>query len=178
MVTHHDVGAAPNGHGRIEHASGHNEQMKPNGTMRHQYPRLLGMVVLSFIAMYVLMYAMVDKFEDVYPSLNQFYMAALMTAAMVVIELVLMGTMYERKLLNVGLVVASVVALGAFWLLIRQQAGVVDDEFLRSMIPHHSGAILMCSQAPIQGKELKELCQSIIKSQDEEIRPMRRMLGK
>ena len=38
------------------------------------------MTVLSFIAMYALMYAMVDSFESVYANLNQVYMAGLMTA--------------------------------------------------------------------------------------------------
>ena len=42
------------------------------------YLRLLTMSVLSFISMYVLMYAMVDRFGNVYPNLNQFYMAGLM----------------------------------------------------------------------------------------------------
>jgi uncharacterized protein (DUF305 family) len=28
------------------------------------------------------------------------------------------------------------------------QGAVGDDQFLRSMIPHHSGAILMCEQGP------------------------------
>jgi hypothetical protein len=45
--------------------------------MRHNhYVHLVVMTVLSFIAMYVLMYAMVDRFGDVYPNLNQSYMAA------------------------------------------------------------------------------------------------------
>lgn len=37
--------------------------------------------------MHVLMYAMVDRLANVYPNFHQFYMAGLMTAAMVVIEL-------------------------------------------------------------------------------------------
>ena len=40
----------------------------------HHYLRLLAMTVLSFLAMYVLMYAMVDEFADVYGNLNQAYM--------------------------------------------------------------------------------------------------------
>ena len=49
------------------------------------------MAALSFVAMYVLMYAMVDRVANVHPNLNQLYMAALMTAPMIVLELVLMG---------------------------------------------------------------------------------------
>ncbi|MHB1179753.1 MAG: DUF305 domain-containing protein, partial [Daejeonella sp.] len=68
-----------------------------NGTMghgSHPYRKLLIMLVLSFISMYILMYAMVNRLENVYPNINQFYMASLMTMPMIIIELVLMGKMY------------------------------------------------------------------------------------
>jgi hypothetical protein len=52
---------------------------------RH-YVHLVIMIALSFISMYVLMYAMVNRFANVYSNLNQFYMAGLMTAPIVVIE--------------------------------------------------------------------------------------------
>jgi len=51
--------------------------------------------------MYTLMYAMVDSAQDVYHNVNQVYMAGLMTAPMVVIELSLMAGMYQNKRLNV-----------------------------------------------------------------------------
>jgi len=46
----------------------------------------------------------------------------------------------------------------------------------RSMIPHHSGAILMCEEAPIHDPEIKVLCEGIVKSQAEEIALMEAML--
>ncbi|MGD6497686.1 DUF305 domain-containing protein, partial [Xanthomonas citri pv. citri] len=55
------------------------------------YGRLLAMVVLSFLAMYALMYAMVDRWANVFGNINQFYMAGLMAAPMLIIELLLMG---------------------------------------------------------------------------------------
>jgi len=58
---------------------------------RH-YVHLAIMIALSFISMYILMYAMVNRFANVYSNLNQFYMAGLMTAPIVVIELALMGS--------------------------------------------------------------------------------------
>ena len=72
----------------------------------------------------------------------------------------------------------SLIALVGFFLLIRQQVAVTDTQFLRSMIPHHSGAILMCSKAPIRSAELRNLCQGIIANQDAEIRQMKGMLAK
>jgi hypothetical protein len=42
------------------------------GTTKGHYIRLAAMAVLSFVSMYVLMYAMVDRFTNVYPNFNQF----------------------------------------------------------------------------------------------------------
>jgi uncharacterized protein (DUF305 family) len=105
-------------------------------------------------------------------------MAGLMTAPMVVIELALMGSMYKNKTGNIAIVAISVVALGAFFLGIRQQAAIDDKSFLRSMIPHHAGAILMCERAPIQDAEIKKLCSEIISSQQREIDQMKSMLAR
>lgn len=141
------------------------------------YGRLLLMIALSFGSMYALMYAMVDTFANVYSSFNQFYMAGLMTAAMAVIELVLMGAMYQNKKLNAAIIAASLVALGGFWMLIRQQTAISDEQFLRSMIPHHAGAILMCKQASLDDAEIKALCRGIISGQQSEIDLMKAKLG-
>jgi len=142
------------------------------------YGLLLGMTVLSFISMYVLMYAMVDKFSNVYPNLNQVYMAGLMTAPMVVIEFALMRAMYPSDKFNVAIVVVSLAALLAFFFFIRQQSAIGDRQFLRSMIPHHAGAILMCERAPIQDPESKQLCTTIISGQQAEIDQMKAILSR
>jgi uncharacterized protein (DUF305 family) len=143
----------------------------------HHYVHLAIMTVLSFISMYVLMYAMVDRFANVYSNRNQFYMAGLMTASMVLIELALMGSMYNRNA-NIVIVAVVVVALGVFFLGIRQQVAIGDKSFLRSMIPHHAGAILMCERAPIQDAEIKKLCGEIISSQQREIDQMKSILAR
>jgi uncharacterized protein (DUF305 family) len=147
-----------------------------NMIARH-YGRLVLMALLSFVSMYVLMYAMVNALENVYLNVNQFYMAGLMTAPMVIIEIALMGTMYRHAKLNITIVAASLVALIVFWLLIRQQTAVSDKQFLRSMIPHHGGALLMCREASITDPEIKSLCESIKASQQSEIDQMKRKLN-
>ena len=141
------------------------------------YTRLLAMVALSFASMYVLMYAMVNAFANALPNINQFYMAGLMTMPMVVIELALMGSMYPDKKLNAVIMAAGAVALVAFWLLIRQQVGVGDEQFLKSMVPHHAGAILMCEKASIRDPEVRELCRGIISGQQGEIDLMKAKLA-
>ena len=83
------------------------------------------MAILSFMSMYVLMYSMVDRPENIHPSFNQFYMAGLMTAPMIVIELVLMKAMYRHKILNAVIIIISIIAGIIFFSAIRQQAAAL-----------------------------------------------------
>lgn len=134
------------------------------------------MAVLSFVAMYALMYSMVNKYENVFTSVNQFYMAATMTMPMVIIEIILMRHMYMNKKLNFVILTISVLALIGFYTGIRKQVAVNDRQFLKSMIPHHAGAILMCQESDISDPEIKRLCEEIVASQQKEIDEMKRKL--
>lgn len=146
--------------------------------MQDHYGRFLIMIALHFIAMYIFMYAMVNVFDNVFNSLNQVYMAALMTASMVLIELPLMSSMYKSKKLNMIILAVGAIVLIGSWFGIRQQAAIGDRQFLRSMIPHHAGAILMCQQASIQDQEIRTLCNNIISGQQAEIDQMKTMLSR
>ena len=150
--------------------------MPKTGHGRH-YLHLLAMSVLSFIAMFVLMYAMVDEFANVFLNSNQFYMAGLMTMPMVLIELAVMRSMYANTKLNIAITAGSILLFILFLAAIRWQFAVNDGQFLRSMIPHHGGAILMCEEAPVQRPEVKQLCSSIIENQRAEIALMKRLLA-
>jgi hypothetical protein len=81
----------------------------------------------------------------------------------------------DDRLNAVILALGAVVLIGSF-LLIRQQALISDRQFLRSMIPHHAGAVLMCGEAPIEDPEIKELCKTIISGQQAEIAQMKAKL--
>jgi hypothetical protein len=160
-------------HGEEDQMDG-NEQMKGG-----HYGRLLAMTAAAFLVMYGLMYSMVDRFGDVYNNVNQAYMAGLMAAPMVIIELALMWNMYPKRGFNVALLGIAAIAGVTFFFLIRQQVAVGDREFVKSMIPHHSAAILMCRQAPITDGELRNLCNGrngIVETQDREIRQMKAIL--
>ena len=150
---------------------------KDHSSMKeNHYRHLLIMIVFSFVSMYFLMYAMVNTLGNVYNSFNQFYMAGLMTAPMVVIELVVMRGMYQNKSYNALIIAASVIVGLVFFILIRQQTAISDKQFLRSMIPHHAGAILMCEQAPLNDPDLQGLCEDIIAGQQAEIDLMKMKL--
>lgn len=145
---------------------------------KKHYKKLAIMAILSFISMYILMYSMVDKLANVVPNINQFYMAGLMTMPMIVIEVLLMRSMYMNRKWNTGIIAVSVVLLLGFFLAIRQQAAVSDRQFLRGMIPHHAAAILMSKKSPSQDLEIQKLQQEIISSQEKEIAQMRAILAR
>lgn len=110
---------------------------------RGMYSRLAAMIGVSFMWMYAAMFAMVASIADVQQNLNSDYMAAIMAGAMIPIEIAFMRSMYRDTRLNlIALTIAGIVLAGSF-LAIRVQAGIGDEQFLRSMIPHHSSAILM-----------------------------------
>lgn len=149
-------------------------------TKDHQsvhYKKLALMAVLSFLAMFILMYSMVNQLQNVFINVNQFYMAGLMTAPMVGIEIAIMGMMYKDKKLNYSIMAMSLVVLIGCYFGIRKQAAVNDKQFLKSMIPHHAGAILMCEGANITDPEVKKLCESIIAGQQAEIKQMKAKLA-
>lgn len=169
-----------------KHSSKHSGHAANSGTptapMKHgsgggHYGRFAWMLVLSFVAMFVLMYAMVDRLGNAVPNINQFYMAGLMTAPMAILEILLMGRMYPDKRKNITILLLGAVVLAACWFGIRAQAGVGDRQFLKSMIPHHAGAILMCEQAKLTRPDVRVLCEGIVKAQEEEIAQMRALLA-
>jgi uncharacterized protein (DUF305 family) len=135
------------------------------------------MAALSFAAMYVLMYAMVDRLANVYLNLNQAYMAGLMAAPMVLIELFVMRAMYRKTKVNLVIAAASALVFVVCLAAIRWQSAISDSQFLRSMIPHHAGAILMCEEAPVRDPEIVRLCESIRVGQQAEIEQMKAKLS-
>jgi len=145
---------------------------------KQAYLKLLYMVLLSFASMYILMYAMVNQLNNVIPNINQFYMAGLMTMPMVLIEMIVMSAMYMDKNRNKLIIILSFVGLVVFFLLIRFQGAVSEKQFLKSMIPHHASAILMCKETKISDPEIQVLCSNIVSGQQQEIAQMKTLLDK
>lgn len=156
----------------------HTEHMSHSTSGVGHYGRFTIMVALSFIAMYILMYAMADSLSSVYNNINQVYMAGLMAAPMAIIEVLLMRSMYTNKKVNAAILVVSLGALLFFWSGVRNQIGVGDEQFARSMIPHHSGAILMCNEAKLADPELKTLCANIVAGQRAEVDQLKAILAR
>ena len=156
----------------------HHAQHPTHSSAEPHYGRLVLMVAASFLIMFFLMYAMVNALANVFINVNQFYMAGLMAAPMALGELFIMRHMYRDRRKNVMVIAGSVILSIGFWVGIRQQVAVTNTQFLRSMIPHHASAILMCQQAPITDAAIKTLCRGIVSSQQSEIDQMKALLGR
>lgn len=145
--------------------------------MRDRHYRTLAlMAVIHFAAMYLLMYAMVDSVRQVVPNSNNLYMAGLMTSPMLLMEVVLMRSMYPDRRKNAVVIGAGLILLISAFAAIRTQALVGDVQFLKSMIPHHSGAILMCREGSLSDPRVLSLCRAIVDSQKREIEEMETLL--
>ncbi|HKS56554.1 MAG TPA: DUF305 domain-containing protein [Steroidobacteraceae bacterium] len=144
--------------------------------MQGSYKELAVELVIDFVIMYFVMYTMIASLDHLYLNINNVYMTLMMVAPMAVVMLVAMRSMFPSRSLNLALLAgAALVFLGSFAAM-RTQAAVGDEQFLRSMIPHHSGAILMCEQSAITDPEIRELCGQIIQSQQAEIEQMQAIL--
>ncbi len=135
-------------------------------------------MALGLVAMYVVMFSMIDGFRDFRNNLNMLYMAVTMWAPMGILMLVTMQGMYPNRKANLALCVFfTVLTAGSFWAT-RTQFVIEDRQFIASMIPHHSGAILMCREAILSDPELVSLCGEIAKAQREEIEQMERIAAR
>lgn len=135
-------------------------------------------MALGLAVMYVVMFTMIDGPGDFRNNLNMFYMAVTMWAPMGIFMLVTMPGMYPNRKANLALIVLfAVLTAGSFWAT-RAQALIGDRQFVASMIPHHSGAILMCREASLSDPELVALCDGIIQAQRDEIEQMGRIAAR
>lgn len=141
----------------------------------HPYMAFWLNMVPGFLVMYLAMFAMIDGPHDFHNNLNMVYMTITMWAPMGILMLATMCGMFPDKGLNrVLYALFTIAAIGSF-AATRQQALIGDKQFIASMIPHHSGAILMCREANLKDAELITLCANISKGQREEIEEMERI---
>jgi uncharacterized protein (DUF305 family) len=136
------------------------------------------MIGLSAVAMFLAMYAMIASWAHFVFNLNMVYMTGLMVAPMAVIMLLFMLHMYKDKRMNAIIAaVSALIFIGSF-LGIRTQTPIGDAELLRAMIPHHSGAILMCEQSKLSDPDVVSLCKKIVEAQKSEIAEMQGLLAR
>ena len=140
------------------------------------YRRLAATLAASLLLMWVLGMSMVRTLDHFYLNLSNFWMALVMVSAMGGVMIVGMWGMLRDKRLN-GAVLAGfgVLFITALWLG-RSEALIGNRQFLESMIPHHSRAILVCQESDLTDPEITALCDQIVRTQLDEINQMKEIL--
>lgn len=126
---------------------------------RGSYRRLGIELAIDFVVMYLVMYAMIASLDDFYPNLNTVYMTLMMVTPMAIVMIIAMRSMFPSTRVSLAIRGVAAMIFGASLLGVRLQAAVDDAELVRSMIPHHSGAILMCREADVTDAELSHAVQ-------------------
>ncbi|MAM19981.1 MAG: DUF305 domain-containing protein [Bacteroidota bacterium] len=140
------------------------------------YGKFFLMLLLSFIAMYIVMYLNTYEFDHVYFSLTRLYMTCLGIAAMAVIMLSLMLGMYKNQKKNLAIYAGSFLLFISALYLVRAQKPIGDVLYMKAMIPHHSIAIMTSKRADLKDPETKKLAEEIIEAQKREIAQMKKII--
>ncbi len=144
----------------------------------HSYRNLAIELLIDFVIMYLVMFTMIATLDDFRFNLNNVYTTLMMVAQMAVVMLLSMRSMFQNRRANWIIIGVAAVVFAASFYAMRTQAAINDQELIRGMIPHHSGAILMCEKAKLIDPELIALCDEIIVAQEREIAQMQAILDR
>ena len=161
------------------HRSTSNDSQKAGNAHREKqghYGRLMVELAIDFVIMYLVMFTMIRSLDHFYNNLNNVWMTLMMVTPMALVMLAAMRSMFPSRKRNLLVIAGALIVFGVSFYGMRTQLAVGDEQFLRSMIPHHSGAILMCQEASITDPEIQALCNEIIESQRREIEQMTAIL--
>ena len=154
------------------------DRHQQHGAMSMGYGRFAAMIATSTAVMFGLMYVNVYALGHVTFSQTRFWMAFVMGAAMALIMLGFMWSMYKNKRLNAAILGGAVLVLAAALWLVRSQETVGDVSYMKAMIPHHSIAVLTSERANIKDPEVRRLADEIIDAQLREITEMKRHIAR
>lgn len=141
------------------------------------YARFAAMVLTSTALMYGLMYLNTYSWQHVVLSETRLYMTLIMGAVMAIVMLSFMLKMFRSTGTNLAIYIGSAVLLIVALWLVRSQKTVDDVSYMRSMIPHHSVAILASERARIADPRVRALADEIIAAQRREIAEMKSLIN-
>ena len=140
------------------------------------YRRFITMIAVSTVVMFGLMYLNTYAIDHIFYSQTRTWMAVMMGAAMGIVMMAFMWSMYGNRRLNIFIMVASAVVFGASLWLVRSQTTVWDVSYMKAMIPHHSIAIMTSERAHIRDPRVRRLADGIIEAQVREIDEMKQLI--
>ncbi|MEP7314782.1 MAG: DUF305 domain-containing protein, partial [Pseudomonadota bacterium] len=132
------------------------------GRMKAGYGKFAAMIATSTVIMFGLMYLNTYSASHIEFSQTRMWMAVIMGAAMAVLMLGFMWTMYSNSRFNLAIIAGSIVAFCLALWLVRSQETVDDVSYMKAMIPHHSIAIMTSKRAHIEDPQVKKLADGII----------------
>src|SRR3546814_6528010 len=100
-----------------------------------------------------------------------------MGAAMAIVMLGFMWSMYKDRRKNAAIIAASILVFAVSLWLVRSQQTVDDVSYMKAMIPHHSIAIMTSERAKISDPRVRKLADGIIEAQVREIDEMKSLIA-
>lgn len=142
----------------------------------HPYRNFAAMIIVASTIMHGLMYAGTYQFSHVWFSQTRLFMTMIMAGSMALVMLFFMRHMYKSAKKNAAIGAASVALMALGLWLVRSQATVADEGWMKAMIPHHSIAILTSERADISDPRVQKLADEIISTQKREIAEMEMLI--
>ena len=119
---------------------------------------------------------MTSKLQDIRNSLSKFYISAIMGLLMGILEVF----MHDLSMMKISMkyYIPLIVLLIIFVVAYRIQFYILDKNYLREMIEHHSMAIFTSTEIlnKTHNYEVTKLAKNIIETQNEEIKKMNDLL--
>jgi len=141
-----------------------------------KYLKFFAMIATSTLVMFGLMYLNTYAMDHIFFSETRAYMALYMGAAMAVVMLLFMWSMYPGQAAKFAVLGGSALVFAVAVWLVRSQTTVDEVSWMKAMIPHHSIAILTSERASITDPRVRELADAIIKAQRREIDEMKALV--
>ena len=160
----------------MSNANGNKKPGNAHAGNQGHYGRLMIELAIDFVIMYLVMFTMIRSLDHFYNNINNVWMTLMMVTPMALVMLAAMRSMFPSRKRSLLVIAGALIVFAVSFYGMRTQAAIGDEQFLRSMIPHHSGAILMCQEASITNPEIKALCGEIVDSQRREIEQMKAIL--
>ncbi|WP_422008058.1 DUF305 domain-containing protein [Pyruvatibacter mobilis] len=145
--------------------------------MSAKYGRFFAMIGTSTLVMFVLMYLNTYSVDHIFFSETRAFMALYMGGAMAVVMLAFMLNMYGDFKTNLAIFLGGILLFSLGVYLVRSQATIGDEAWMKAMIPHHSIAILTSERANLTDPRVKALAGEIIKAQKIEIEEMKALIA-
>ena len=144
----------------------------------NKYTKFFAMIATAMVAMYFLMYTnsyqIIDHF---WFSETRLFMTLIMAGSMIIIMLLFMLNMYQKRSANIAIIVLGIGLIAGGIGLVRSQVTVTSVDYMEGMIPHHSIAVLTSERAQIKDVRVRKLADDIIKAQRKEIMEMQWLIN-